>query len=67
MSDRLEAVESLVTHLERELAAMHDVLLAQQREIGELRRELGKTEARIDRIETGPEKRDPVAEKPPHY
>ncbi|MEM7812487.1 MAG: SlyX family protein [Planctomycetota bacterium] len=67
MTERLEDVESLVTHLQRDVEQMHEVLVAQQAELAALRRKLEKAEARVDSLEADPEDRDPVAEKPPHY
>ena len=65
--DRLTAVESLLTHLQHELAQMHAVLLAQSAELQALRDRAAKLDGRLDRVEDPPEDRDPRAERPPHY
>ena len=64
---RLTAVETLLTHLQHELAQMHAVLLAQSAEVQALRDRAAKLDGRVDRLEDGPEDRDPRAERPPHY
>ena len=64
---RITAVETLLTHLQRELAQMHEVLLAQSAELQALRDRAAKLDGRLDRLEDDPEDRDPRAEKPPHY
>ena len=64
---RLTAVETLLTHLQRELAQMHEVLLAQSAELQALRDRAAKLDGRLDRLEDDPEDRDPRAEQPPHY
>ena len=67
MERRQEAVESLLTHLQHELAQMHAVLLAHTAELGELRLRVERFEGKLERLEEPPEDRDPRAEKPPHY
>ena len=64
---RLAEVESLLTHLQHELGQMHSMLLAQTAELAALARRIEKFEGRLERLDEGPEDRDPRVEKPPHY
>ena len=64
---RFAEVETLLTHLQRELGQMHSVLLAHTAEIAALNRRADKLEARLDRLGEEPESPDPRAHEPPHY
>ena len=65
--ERIVELESLVAHLEHEFDQLNSVVLRQQREIDNLKRTLSKLEARLDEQADGPEVRDPLQERPPHY
>jgi uncharacterized coiled-coil protein SlyX len=67
-ADRLVRIESALMHLSRDVEAMHDAIVSQQREIDGLRRTLEKLQSMWEReVGLTPEIRDPAAEKPPHY
>ncbi|HVW00519.1 MAG TPA: SlyX family protein [Planctomycetaceae bacterium] len=64
---RTAEVEFLMTHLQRDLEALSQVVLEQRTEIERLRTMLNRFEHRIGNLETDPEVRDPGQERPPHY
>jgi uncharacterized coiled-coil protein SlyX len=65
--ERVVALESLVTHLERELATLNAVLLEQQKEIEALKRLINRLDDRVTHLTDEEEPRDPEEERPPHY
>ena len=65
--DRLEHVESLLMHLQREFDLLGQVVWRQQAEIDALKTELRQLDARLIAQADGPEVRDPQSEQPPHY
>jgi uncharacterized coiled-coil protein SlyX len=66
--DRLVQIESTMMHLAHDVEAMHQALVAQQREMDAIRRLLERLQSMWEREERhSPETRDPAAEKPPHY
>ena len=67
MSDRLDAIEEKVAHLERALNELSDVVARQQKEIDQA---LQRNQRLLDRIATLESDLGPSAtadEKPPHY
>ena len=62
-----ERLESLLTHLSRDVEQMHEVLLAQTAELAVLRRRVDRLESRADRLEAEGEEDGGATEKPPHY
>lgn len=66
-AERLTAIETLLMHMQHELEQMNGALLGQQRDMDALRKELERLRGDVERLETGPESRDPKLEKPPHY
>ena len=64
---RLVAVETLLSHVQHELAQLHEALLAQQEELRTLRASAVKLNGRVDRLEEDPETGDPRDDEPPHY
>ena len=66
-NDRLVHLESLIAHLQRESEQMHEVILAQQKEIDSRRGDVKRLEARLDGTAAEPERHDPIDERPPHY
>jgi uncharacterized coiled-coil protein SlyX len=70
LTERLVTIESTLMHLARDLETMHQGVLAQRREIDQLRRMIERCHAALERDDRGSsdlEIRDPAAEKPPHY
>lgn len=65
--DRLMNVELLLTHLQHDLEQLSQVVFRQQVELDALRKELTLLDSRLVTLAEGPEVRDPLAEKPPHY
>ena len=66
-NDRLIELESQVMHLQNDLEQMNNVILDQQREIESLNQRFQQLESRLSETAEGPEKRDPLEERPPHY
>jgi SlyX protein len=64
---RLTELEILVTHLQRELADMHSVLLEQQKQLDQLHRVLARLDNRVVALEEPEDERNPEDERPPHY
>ncbi len=67
VQERLIALESVVAYLEHTVEQLNSVILQQQQEIDGLKRSLQKLEGRVDAQSQGPEIRDPLQERPPHY
>jgi SlyX protein len=65
--ERLTNVELLLTHLQHDLEQLSQVVFRQQSELDALRKELALLDSRVVTLAEGPELRDPLAEKPPHY
>lgn len=66
-NDRLTNVELLLTHLQHDFEQLSQVVFRQQSELDALRKELTLLDSRVVTLADGPEIRDPLAEKPPHY
>ncbi|MFQ5732408.1 MAG: SlyX family protein [Planctomycetaceae bacterium] len=67
LTERLIRLENAVAHLQHDLEQMHAVLLAQTAENDALHKQVQRLQGQIERIEQGPELRDPESERPPHY
>ncbi len=65
--ERIVKLELLVTHLERDLAALNAVLIDQQKQLDAVRRLLTHWEVRLGKSLAPSEPFDPQAERPPHY
>lgn len=65
--NRVTNLELLLTHLQHDLEQLSQVVFRQQSEIDKLRKELTLLDSRVITLTEGPETRDPLAEKPPHY
>jgi SlyX protein len=65
--DRVMNLELLLTHLQHDLEQLSQVVFRQQAELDSLRKELTLLDSRVVTLSEGPETRDPLAEKPPHY
>jgi SlyX protein len=66
LSERVVELETLYAHLERTVADLSEVVLAQQRELDALGKKAATLEAELAST-TDPEVRKPEDEKPPHY
>jgi uncharacterized coiled-coil protein SlyX len=65
--DELIAVQETLMHQQRDLQQMHEVLLAQQNEIEELRKEVAQLRGDVQ-TQLGEDRLpNPDEEKPPHY
>jgi uncharacterized coiled-coil protein SlyX len=63
----LERVETRIAFLESALQELSDAVYRQQREIGDLQRQLAASQRHIEELKaTGPAPR-PEDERPPHY
>ncbi len=69
LSARVTALEELLTHFERVVGDLHEVVLAQQGRVDELETRLARVAAGMDSLTeslpTPPP--DPEADRPPHY
>lgn len=65
--DRLTAIESILMHLQHDVEQLHESLVGYRKDLDGLRDEMGKLRGQVERIDLGPESRDPKLEKPPHY
>lgn len=64
---RVENVESLLMHLQRDFDSLSEVVWRQQAEIETLKKEVQRLGERFATEVDGTEERDPLAEQPPHY
>jgi uncharacterized coiled-coil protein SlyX len=64
---RLERMESAIAHLQHDLDAVNQSLLAFLRRIQEFESRFTRLEQEFQSMSTGAERRDPAAERPPHY
>ncbi len=64
---RVENVESLLMHLQRDFDSLSEVIWRQQAEIDTLKKEVQRLGERFATEVDGTEERDPLAEQPPHY
>lgn len=67
LANRVTELEILVTHLQRDMHALHDVVLEQQKQIEMLNGTLKRVDHRLGTLEEGESERDPSEERPPHY
>ena len=65
--ERLTAIESLLMQIQYDVEQLHEAVLGQRRDLESLRRVVDQLHGQVERLEIGPESRDPHAEKPPHY
>lgn len=64
---RIENLESALAYLQHDFEAQNETILLQTQQIVKLENSLKKLLSKIESLETGSEKRDPLDEKPPHY
>jgi SlyX protein len=67
LADRVVELENLVTHLERDLDTLNEVLLSQQKQLDTLGKLVARLDDRVARLGDDDEPRDPTEERPPHY
>lgn len=60
-------MQEAVMHLQHDQQQMHEVLLAQQEEIGRLNASLAQVNGNMERLLAGEEMPTPEDDKPPHY
>ena len=60
-------MQEAMMHLQHDQQQMHEVLLAQQEEIGRLNAVLAQVNGNVERLLSGEEMPGPEDEKPPHY
>ncbi|MBA3314547.1 MAG: SlyX family protein [Planctomycetota bacterium] len=65
--ERLTAIETLLMHMQHEFEQLNAAILGQQRDLDALRKDMDAIRGHVERLEAGPETRDPKLEKPPHY
>lgn len=61
------AMQESLMHLQHDQQQMHEVLLAQQEEIGRLNANLAKVNGDMERLLAAEDSPSPEDEKPPHY
>ena len=68
VKSRLTTVETLLTHLERDVRDLDQVLLEQGKQLVLIRQEISKLAAALEAVRSGEdEPRIPEDEIPPHY
>ena len=67
LSDRILALETVVSHLQHDVEQLQAVILAQGGEIQSLREQVERFEGRFEEATGEPERRNPEEERPPHY
>jgi hypothetical protein len=67
MQEQCLTMQETVMHLQHDQQQMHEVLLAQQEEIGRLNAMLAQVNGNMERLLAGEEMPTPEDDKPPHY
>ena len=67
MQEQWYAMQETVSHLQRDLEQMHEVLLAQRDEIDRLRGKLAQVDGNVERLMSGESFPTPEEDRPPHY
>lgn len=65
--ERLERIEFVVAHLERQVELISQSLIQLQQDVRGITAAVERQAGRLQRLEEPPEIRDPAAEQPPHY
>lgn len=60
-------LETMVTHLQRDVETLNQVVLDQQKQIDQFRSLLTRLDERMTRLDVPGEPFDPGLERPPHY
>lgn len=67
LQQQFQAMQESMMHLQYDQQQMHEVLLAQQEEIGRLNANLARVNGTMERLLTAEEMPAPEDDKPPHY
>ena len=67
LDKRVTDLEMSVTHLQKDFETLNEAVLDQSKQLNQISNQLQRLLSRIESAEDGPEVRDPLAEKPPHY
>ena len=67
MQERIIELETAIAHIQHDFEQLNEMVVRQQTELADLRRLIGRLEGELERFSEGPEKRDPLSERPPHY
>lgn len=67
LSERMVALESLVTHLQYDVEKMNEAILDQQTQLGVLKRGLERLKDQLSDASSGADSDGLPQEKPPHY
>lgn len=67
LQKQFQTMQESLMLLQHDQQQMHDVLLAQQEEIGRLNANLAKVNGNVERLLAAEESPTPEDEKPPHY
>lgn len=67
LKQRVEKLETALAYLQHDFEAQNETILLQTKQIVKLENSIKKLLSKIETLETGSEKRDPLDEKPPHY
>ena len=65
--DRLNCLETAVSHLQHDLEQMHQVLVSLHGELKGSREQIARFERRLQQLAEPTETRAPDEERPPHY
>lgn len=65
--ERFERIESAVAHLQHDIESLNTSLLRQSARMQEIEQRFIRIEHELETFTSLPEKRDPAAERPPHY
>lgn len=67
LQQQFQAMQESMMHLQHDQQQMHEVLLAQEEEIGRLNANLAKVNGTMERLLTAEDMPAPEDDKPPHY
>lgn len=65
--ERVKKLESSLAFLQHDFEAQNETILLQTQQINKLENSIKKLLSKIETLEDGGSKRDPLDEKPPHY
>jgi len=66
-AEQVVELQLLVTHLQRDMETLNQVVLEQQRQLDHLRLLLGRIDDRLVQMSPDSPSFDPGSERPPHY
>ena len=67
LADRVEKLESELAYIQHDFEAQNETILLHTKEIKKLENSISKLLSKVEQLKDGPEERDPLDEKPPHY